>query len=181
MMDVLRGCGPHAAVAPLHIPLTIFSDSLKAPCSRLVSQMVRHHGNGSKLGAACLPGHLQTSLAYAATVSRTHPVTNPPQLLHGLLGVQGLAGAGGSLPAGLPTRKPLDMLSDDLLVHVLSALDSAELRGLAGVCRRWAALLQERGELWQSVAVTLRPKLWRGRDRSAVKLRRCRRQPFFYA
>lgn len=58
-------------------------------------------------------------------------------------------------------------LSDDLLARIFSLLDSGQLRRAAGTCRRWAALLRARLELWGSVALALPPKRSRGRDRRA--------------
>jgi hypothetical protein len=59
-------------------------------------------------------------------------------------------------------------LSDDLLCHVFQlVIDSTQLRVISGTCRRWAALLRNRHELWESVSFALPPKRSRGRDRWA--------------
>ncbi|EFN52797.1 expressed protein [Chlorella variabilis] len=57
-------------------------------------------------------------------------------------------------------------LTDDLLSAVLAAVrDSTQLRAVASTCRRWAALLRDRLELWHEVQLALPPKRSRGRDR----------------
>lgn len=62
-----------------------------------------------------------------------------------------------------------DRLGDDLLVAVLSRLSSAQLRTVAGVCRRWASLVRSHGELWTSTEFALPPRQSRGRDRCATE------------
>lgn len=63
----------------------------------------------------------------------------------------------------------IGVLSDDLLAQCLAVLDDGTLRVAAGTCRRWAALLRERSELFRSVRFDLPPKRSRGRDRSATR------------
>ncbi len=60
---------------------------------------------------------------------------------------------------------PISVLSDDLLAQCFAVLDDGMLRVAAGTCRRWAALLRERAELFRSVRFDLPPKRSRGRDR----------------
>lgn len=71
------------------------------------------------------------------------------------------ANAGGDGGAG----PAISALSDDLLAQCFAVLDDGTLRVAAGTCRRWAALLRDRAELFRSVRFDLPPKRSRGRDR----------------
>ncbi|KAL4440172.1 hypothetical protein ABPG75_003173 [Micractinium tetrahymenae] len=67
--------------------------------------------------------------------------------------------------AGACADSTIGALSDDLLAQCFAVLDDGTLRVAAGTCRRWAALLRERAELFRSVRFDLPPKRSRGRDR----------------